>query len=485
MPDEKTDKTTSEEKSKPAPMVEEEPIVTEHEAVIGGKKLAYTVTTGKIPMRDENDEIEAQMFFMAYTAKKEKGVERPVMFTFNGGPGSPSLWLHLGALGPKRVKIEPDAEIPPAPFALVDNPHSWLGETDLVFIDPVGTGFSRAKTKEIGEKYWGLQGDIESVGEFIRLYLTRYERWMSPLYLVGESYGTTRAAGVAGHLIERGIAFNGIVLVSSVLNFQMSHHGQGNDIPYALILPTYTATAFYHGKLDKDLSRDLRSTLRKVEEWAVGEYLEALTKGDRISEASKRRIAARLSRFTGLGREFIERRNLRIDLGSFAKELLRDQRRTVGRLDSRFKGIDKNVAGDSYEHDPSMTAIMPAYTATFNHYVRTVLGYKTDQRYEIFGGIKSPWSWGNSIEPPDTSEALRKAMAMNPHMKIYIASGYYDFATPYFATYYTLDHMGIEPALRSNITTGEYEAGHMMYIHEPSLEQLKREVAGFISSSRG
>jgi len=476
-----------EEPKKPEPMVEETPVVTQHETKVGDQDFAYTVTTGRLPLRNDSGEILAQMFFMAYTKDGVADIgKRALMFSFNGGPGSPSLWLHLGALGPKRVKMEPDAAFPAPPYELVDNPHHWLADTDLVFIDPIGTGFSRAKTPEQAEHYWGVKTDIESVGEFIRLYLSRYERWASPLYLVGESYGTTRAAGIAGHLIDRGIAFNGIVLVSSILNFQTARFYKSNDLPFILFLPTYTATAFYHKKLGRRLGADLRKTLREVEAWALGEYAAALAKGDRLPPNERRRVIAKLAEYTGLSKEYVENRDLRIEIHPFCKELLRTEKRTVGRLDSRFKGFEQNHAAERPDHDPSMAALRPAYTAMFNQYVRTELGYKSDLEYTVFDGIKKPWDWGNAVDgPADTSEALRAAMARNPHMKVFIASGYYDLATPYFATEWTLAHMGINPTLRANITTAEYQAGHMMYIHEGSLRQLRADVHGFIRASRG
>lgn len=480
MAEDKTEAKEAKEPKKPEPFVEEEPVVTHHEAVLGGKKRKYTVTAGRMPLRNVEGEIEAQVFYIAYTLD-EPGSKRPLMFSFNGGPGSPALWLHLGALGPKRVSMDPQGEMPKPPFELVDNPHTWLEETDLVFIDPVGTGYSRAHTKEIGEKFWSLNGDIESVGEFIRLYLTRYERWSSPLYLVGESYGTTRAAGLSGHLVSKGIAFSGIVLVSSILNFQTTMFTKGNDLPYKLFLPTYAATAWYHGALDAKLQADLGDTLQEVEAWAMGEYAKALDQGDQLSASESARIGAKLARYTGLSRDYVAHANLRIKIHAFCKELLRKQRRTVGRLDSRFKGIDLDQTGQFFEHDPSMSALMPPYTSMFNQYVRANLGYKTDLEYQIFGGILSPWKFGEAREgAPDTADALRAALSKNPHMRVYIASGYYDLATPYFATEYTLAHMGLDPSLRANIETGEYEAGHMMYIHEPCLAQLKRDVAKFV-----
>ena len=479
---ESTEKKEKEEKK----LVEEEPVVTHHELELDGRKLVYSATVGRMPIIDEEGEIDALMSYTAYTLDGAEPGKRPLMFSFNGGPGSPSLWLHLGALGPYRIPMGDDATMPPPPYSVVPNLFTWLEHTDLVFIDPVGTGYSRAKNKEAAEKYWGVKADVESVSEFIRMYLTRCERWGSPLFLVGESYGTTRAAGISGYLVDRGVAFNGIVLVSSILNFQTARFHKGNDLPYLLFLPTYTATAFYHGKLDKKLGSDLIQTLREVEAFAMGEYASALSQGDLLPKDQRQQVVEKLARYTGLKPEFVDNTDLRIHIWMFCKELLRDQKRTVGRLDSRFKGIEDpmRMASDSPEHDPSMSALMPPYTAAYNHYNRSVLGYKTDLPYEIFGGVKKPWNWGSAGDGhPDTSESLRKAMAKNPHMKVYIASGYYDLATPYWATEYTLAHMGLDPEVRGNVTTGYYESGHMMYIHEPSLEQFRDEVAAFISAS--
>ncbi len=462
-----------------------EPIVTEHKLQIGQKTLDYTVTTGMMPIKSALGETEAGIFFMAYTAKSSK--PRPLMFSFNGGPGSSSVWLHLGAVGPKRVVMKSDGSLPPPPYKLEDNPDTWLAETDIVFIDPVGTGYSRPIKKDGGEKFWGLKGDIESIGEFIRMYLSRYERWASPLFLVGESYGTTRSAGLSGHLIEKGIAFNGIVLVSSILNFQTAHFSKGNDLPCVLFLPTYTATAWYHKKLSADLQKDLKKTLKQAEEWAISDYSNALAKGDHLTDKERKEVVMNLARFTGLRSEFVDQSELRINIHQFCKELLRDEKRTVGRLDSRFKGIDERAVGDHVTHDPSMSAIRPPYTAMLNDYIRTKLGYKTDLPYHILGGeskLWEKWDWGSAGEGhPDTSEALRDAFSKNPYMKVFVANGYYDLATPYFATEYTLSHLGLDPSLRPNISTGYYEAGHMMYIHEGMLKKLRDDVFKFLKSA--
>ena len=486
MPEETKDATKPakpEEKTIPLD-VDKEPIVTEHTIDIEGKKLDYTVTTGMLALRDEFGEVQAGVFFIAYTLKREGDPrERPLMFSFNGGPGSSSVWLHLGALGPKRVKMEEDGNLPPPPYLLVDNPHTWLEETDLVFIDPVGTGYSRPAKKENEQKYWGLKGDIESVGEFIRLYLTRYERWSSPLFLVGESYGTTRAAGLSGHLLDKGIAFNGIVLVSSILSFVTLRNFKANDLPPILFFPTYTATAWYHKKLAPDLQADLQRALRESEAFAIGDYAKALAQGTALPANERAKIVKKAARLTGLRPEFVDYSDLRVNILEFCKELLRDQKRTVGRLDSRFKGIDERASGAHPEEDPSMATIRPPYTAMFNDYVRRALGYKTDVPYNILAGIEK-WDWGSAGQGmPDTSESLRNAMSRNPHMKLFVASGYYDLATPYFATKYTLDHLGLDASLHDNVTTAEYEAGHMMYVHEGSLEKLKRDVSAFIENA--
>ncbi|HJP82563.1 MAG TPA: hypothetical protein VJ835_03580, partial [Fimbriimonadaceae bacterium] len=328
------EKKHEDEKPKTITFVEEMPVVTEHEIKIGSKTLKYKATTGRMPFKNEFDEIEAQVFYMAYTVESDSPAKRPLMFSFNGGPGSPSVWLHLGALGPKRVRMTEDDQFPPPPHELVDNEFTWLEHCDLVFIDPVNTGFSRAKTKEISDKHLGVQGDIESVSEFIRLYISRNERWASPLYLVGESYGTLRSAGISGYLIDRGIAFNGIILVSSILNYQTARFTKGNDLPYVLFLPTYAATAHYHGVIPK--RKNLRAFLKEVERFAIGEYASLLAQGDSISSATRKATIQKLARYTGLRPDFIDQSNLRINIHNFCKELLRTRKRTVGRIDSRF-----------------------------------------------------------------------------------------------------------------------------------------------------
>ncbi len=472
-------------KAKDAEKEEPAPIVTEHSILVNGEPLEYTVTTGRMPLRDENGVVEAFVFFMAYNIKVDPASpKRPLIFSFNGGPGSASVWLHLGAVGPKRVRMMPDGQMPAPPFVLEDNPLTWLEHADLVFIDPVGTGFSRPAKPELGKKFWSLKGDISSIGEFITRYLTKYQRWTSPLFLVGESYGTTRAAGLAGYLIDHGVAFNGIMLVSSILQFQTALFAHGNDLPYVLFLPTYTATAWYHKQLEADLQKSLADTLAEVEAWAAGEYASALAKGDKLVGEERAEIERKLARYTGLSLRYIADSDIRVPIFRFCKELLRDEKQTVGRLDTRFKGIDATPVSEYPDFDPSMSAIRPPYTATFNDYVRTKLGYETDLQYHILGGgINSKWEWNSDNSFAETGDALRGAMARNPHMRILVASGYYDLATPYFATDYTLSHMGLAPSQTANITTTFYEAGHMMYIDVKELERLKTDVASFIDST--
>lgn len=464
---------------------DEAPVVTKHTLKADGKTLSYSVTTGHMPIRNERSgEIEARIFFMAYTLDNPPA-GRPLMFSFNGGPGSASVWLHLGALGPKRVKMLDNGFLPPPPYELMDNESTWLTDTDLVFIDPVGTGYSRAAKQELASKFFGVQGDLESVGEFIRMYLGRYERWSSPLFLVGESYGTTRAAGLSNLLFEKGIGLNGILLVSNVMNFQTLLFAPGNDLPLTLIFPSYTATAWYHKKLPSDLqSKPLKQVLAEAEAFATGGLAGAFLRGDRMTAAERASVVTEFSRLTGLNRTFVEENNLRVELNEFLKELLRDQRLTVGRLDSRFTGIDRDASGNGTEFDPSMTAIRPPYTAAFNDYVRRDLGFKSDLEYYILGGgITSPWNWGTNNGFADTSVALNSAMRKNPYMKIFVGSGYYDMATPYFATEYNLAALGLDPAIRKNISVSYYEAGHMMYIEKNSLKKLKEDASKFIRSS--
>ena len=462
---------------------QESPVVTRHTFAIGGREMIYTATAGFLPLLNDAGEPEARVFYVAYTAgSPNPDRRRPLIFFLNGGPGASSVWLHLGAAGPRRVKMLEDGRLPMPPYRLVDNDSSWLDLGDLVFIDPVGTGYSRAAKADQAQKFFTQQGDIDSLGRFIRLYLTRLERWNSPLFLVGESYGAFRSAGLAEYLAEHGIALNGIVLVSSVMNFQTISFDNGNDLPYVLFLPSYAATAWYHGKLAPDLQSDLNKTLAAAELWASTEYLTALARGDRLSPEGRQAVVAKLAAFTGLDRSFIDNRNLRVDSRDFVRELLRDRRQVVGYMDSRFTA-DNLEPSSPHGFDPTVATIRPPYTATFNDYVRNELGFRSDLEYFTLGGGTGRWDYEVKNSYADTSDNLRSTLAKNPYMNVFVASGIFDLATPHFATEYTLSHLGLTPDLRKNFTTRQYRAGHMMYLESASLAKLKKDVAEFIAGA--
>jgi len=462
-----------------------EPVVTQHKLTLKDRVLNYTARAGVIPLKDEKGEIEAEIFFTAYELDgSEDKSKRPLTFAFNGGPGSSSIWLHMGALGPKRVLMEEEGWMPAPPYRLVPNEFTWLDETDLVFIDPVGTGYSRAAKEKLDKKFWSYQGDLDSVGEFIRLYLSRYQRWSSPLFLAGESYGTTRAAGLAGELIDKGITFNGIFLISTAMDLRTIFFMQGDDLPYQLFVPTYTATAWYHKKLDDQLlARELPDLLAEVEAWAESELTVALMKGDRIDTEEKTIVAGKLARYTGLELDYVLGTNLRIHIQRFCKELTRSERRSVGRLDSRFKGVEALEVTEQPEFDPSMLAISPPYTSTYNAYVRADLGVETDLVYETLSmSVNQKWEWEKG-RLPTTGEKLRSAIAKNPYLKVFVGQGYYDLATPHFATQYMVSHMNIDPKLRDNLQIQHYPAGHMFYLDLDSLGIFKEDAREFIQAS--
>ncbi|HTX89863.1 MAG TPA: hypothetical protein VMC09_01490 [Anaerolineales bacterium] len=487
----------AEEGKKPETEKKPEPkdnlVETRHSIKVHGTDLAYTVTTGTIVLKEETGDREketetekpkAQFFFIAYV---KDGVEdkskRPITFSFNGGPGSSSVWLHLGLLGPRRVEMGDAGKLLPPPYHLVDNEFTLLDLTDLVFIDPVSTGYSRPAEGQKAKEFHGFKKDIESVGDFIRLYATRYQRWTSPKFLAGESYGTTRAAGLSGYLQERhGLYLNGIMLVSSILDFGTADFFPGHDLPYIMFLPTYAATAWYHGKLRS--RKPLASLLKEVEKFSLNEYSLALGKGAALTDRDRRQVIAKLARYTGLSEDYLDRTDLRINIFRFCKELLRDRRRTVGRLDSRFTGIDRDSAGEFPEEDPSMSAIMGPYTATFYDYIRGELKYESDLPYEILTPKVSPWSYAEFENRfVNVAETLRKAISNHQALKVHVANGYYDMATPYLATQYTFSHMGLEKSLQANISMSYYEAGHMMYLHLPSIRRLRENLAKFIQDS--
>jgi carboxypeptidase C (cathepsin A) len=470
-----------------APAPKETLSETRHTITVDGATLEYKATAGTLVLKEEDGKARASIFFVAYTRTDVADPGRPVTFAFNGGPGSSSVWLHLGAFGPKRVQMKPDGEPLPPPYRLVDNDATLLDVTDLVFIDPVTTGYSRAAPGQDAKQFHGVQEDVRSVGEFIRLYTTKFKRWDAPKFLAGESYGTTRAAGLAGYLQDHdGMYLNGILLISSVLNFQTLRFDEGNDLPYALFLPTYTATAWYHKQLPPELQADLRKTLDEAEKFAQGEYTVALMKGDKLPPEERSALARKLARYTGLSEEFVDRSNLRIEIAHFTKELLRKRRRTVGRFDSRLLGRDLDAAGERPEYDPSYAAVQGAYTATLNQYLRSELGVEKDIPYEILTGRVRPWDFGDAKNRYlNVAPTLRQALAKNSDLRVFVANGYYDLATPYFATEYTFDHLGLGPGLTGHVTMAYYDAGHMMYIDRASHRKLKKDAAAFFAQALG
>jgi carboxypeptidase C (cathepsin A) len=477
---EKSDKAKEEKKP------EEKVVQTKHSIKIGGQEIRYTATAGTILLKLEDGTPKASVFYVAYIKDDVSDTaKRPVTFTFNGGPGSASIWLHLGAFGPRRVEMGDAGALLPPPYKLVDNEYSLLDVTDLVFIDPVSTGYSRAVPGEPPRQFHGVEEDIQSVGDFIRLYATRNKRWTSPKFLAGESYGTTRAAGLSGYLQQRyGMYLNGIILISSILNFQTAEFDTGNDRPYILYLPTYTAIAWYHKKLPSDLQGDLQKAIAESKVFAVGAYADALMSGDALPAAKRTEVAQKLSRLTGISADYIDRADLRIELQRFDKELMKRERRTVGRLDGRFTGIDADAAGEQPDYDPSLAAIVGPYSTTLNEYVRGELKFESDLPYEFLTGRERPWNY----EPyanryVNVAETLRRAMTQNQFLRVFVGKGYYDLATPFFAADYTFDHLGLDPTLRSHISGGYYEAGHMMYVHHDSLMKLKQDLAQFIQAS--
>jgi len=502
MPDTNADKDTSTEEVKdaddakePPPHHEEEFVATSHSVKIGRRKVAYTATAGRMLLREEEGKKQASFFFVGYTRDDvEDPAQRPLVFAFNGGPGSSSVWLHLGALGPRRVVLADDGMPVPPPGRLVDNEHSILDIADLVFIDPIGTGYSRAIPSDDAKQYHHFKKDIETVGEFIRAYLTKHDRWASPKFLAGESYGTTRSAGVAGHLFKRhGIYFNGLLLISSILNFQTAGFDpqtgtfrRGNDLPYVVFLPTYAASAWFHERLAKKYQKmPLRKFVEEVEAFAADEYAAALFQGDRLSPEAREDLAQRLAAYTGLSKRYILRYDLRIEILRFCKELLRDEGITIGRIDARYRGRGRFDDGDSMESDPSIDATMGLYTSALNDYVKRDLAYESDIPYEVLSEqVWQNWDYEDFKNAyVDVSEALREVMARNPFMKVFVANGFFDLATPHFATEYTFSHMGLAPEIRSNVEMAYYEAGHMMYVDLPSLAQLSTDLRTFIADA--
>jgi carboxypeptidase C (cathepsin A) len=457
---------------------------TQHTIKVGRKKLHYTATAGQLILKDDSGKQKAQVFFIAYKKKDKNTAGRPVTFAFNGGPGSSSVWLHFGAIGPKRVRLKEDGSTPPPPAALIDNEFTWLAFTDVVFIDPVGTGYSRALDKKKEKQFFDFKKDIESVGDFIRLYLTRYNRWLSPRFIAGESYGTTRAVGLTKYLHKtHGIDLNGILLVSPVLDFNTIMFNSSNNLSYVLAFPTYTAAAWYHKRLPSK-HMELNETLSEVENWVVNDYVVTLTKGNRLPPAQKEAIASRIANHTGLSQDYILKNNLKIPIGRFRKELFRNEKRVIGRMDARFTGPDTDAAGEASTYDPSLEMLIGIFSSAVNYYVRNDLKFESDIPYRYLNySVSRAWDWSTGINHGqgylNVSQALTDAIHINNHLRVFIASGYYDLATPYFAAKYTINHLGLDKDLRDNIRIRFYNAGHMMYIDLPSLKKLTADVSLF------
>lgn len=452
----------------------------------GEESFAYETTADCLPLLGADGKERARLFFVYYRKIGERAPEeRPVTFVYNGGPGSASLWLHLGALGPRRVDFAADGSALAATGQLLENEYSWLPFTDLVFVDPVGTGYSRPSEGHEQAEFSGVKEDIESVGDWIRAWTSTYGRWRSPKYLAGESYGTLRSAGLAAYLQDRHHLFlTGIVLVSTVLDFGTKSDAPGHDLPHVLLLPSLTATAWFHQRLPARLQElPLPEVLRAVEAFALGDYLSALARGDELPQERRGIVVTRLAEFTGLSAEFIDRAELRITLSRFVKELLRDQKRTVGRLDSRFLGHDRDAAGERYEYDPSMANIDGPFYSAINDYLRETLGYESPLPYESLAGAVGRWSYsGYENRHVNVGDELRQAMNKNPFLRVLNLAGVYDLATPYFAARYTLSHLGLPAERRDNLQQKLYFAGHMMYIHHESLVAMTRDVAEFYAT---
>ena len=471
---------------KPEP--EAKQYVTEHEARIGGKNIEYTVTAGTMLMSNDKDEPRALIGFTAYVAKGKDAGKRPIMFAYNGGPGSASLWLHMGILGPQRAVVTDAGFSSNGPYQRVNNEYSIIDEADLVMIDPVGTGFAKAVGKAEGKDFWGVDQDIKSVSEFIVKYLTENGRWASPKYILGESYGGMRSGGVAWYLLNNHfVALDGVILVSPFMEFTAGFAGMGIDLPHAMYLPTFAATARYHGALDP-MPPDLEAFMEEVRDFALNEYAAALLQGNRLPDAERQAILQKLSQYTGLSEEYWDRANLRINEDRFAKELMRETGTTTGRVDSRFAGNMINQIGESAVWDPMLTAIGPGYLAAFMDYYQNDLEVEDIGNYTVFGNIFLKWDWshrqpdiqGFKLPFPNTAVDLAYAMRQNPSMRVLVQQGYYDLATPHLATEYFIDHLEIPDELRDNIDIAMYEAGHMMYIHEPSMVKYKQDLAEFL-----
>jgi carboxypeptidase C (cathepsin A) len=462
----------------------EQAVVTHHSASIGGKHLNYTATAGNLIIRDDKNQPQASVFYVAYTLDGAVPGKRPLTFLYNGGPGSSSMWLHMGSFAPERIETASPQATAPAPYRMLPNPDSLLDKSDLVFVDAVGTGFSRPLGKATGKDFWGVDQDLSAFSRAITRYVSRNQRWNSPKFLFGESYGTTRSAALVDKLQDQGMAINGVILMSSILNYGI--RAPGYDEIYVGYLPSFAAAAWYHDKL-ANKPADLKSFLDEVRRYAAGPYAAALAQGQNLPQAQLDAVAQQLAVYTGLPVDYIKQANLRIDLGRFRKELLRDQRRTLGRFDSRFEGIDQDAAGENPDYDASDTGISGAFVAAFHDYLGSELKYHSELDYrptsdEIIGN----WDWKHKAagmrRPLPTAYVagdLAHAMDTNPNLKVLSLNGYFDFATPFYITEYDLAHMQLDPALRKNLSFDYYPSGHMIYLNPEALKQVKVDLSHF------
>ncbi len=490
--------TKTVEKEKPAeptpPPPKEEASVTDHTIKIGAQTIPYKATAATILLKNEKEEPTALIYYTAYTRTDAKDVfQRPISFVYNGGPGSASVWLHMGAFGPKRVVTSNAEPTPPPPYKLADNTAgTLLDKTDLVFIDPVGTGFSHAVGKAQDKDFWGIDSDVKSLAEFITIYVSRNDRWNSPKFLIGESYGTFRSAALSNYLQNHnGMYFNGIVLISSVLDLGTISFNPGTDLPYIFYLPSYAATAWYHKTLP-NRPDNVHALIDETKKFAVTEYASALMKGSQISPAEKADIAKKISRYTGLSEDYLIKANLRVNLPQFMEELQRSRGLTTGRLDARFSGFTYDLLAEYAQSDPQSDAITGAYTAAFNTYLRDELKFSLqDRKYHTISEEAEPaWDWkhkgGENFGfpgSPNVEGDLIQAMLTNPHLQVEVENGLYDLATPFVATEYTMEHLLLPEKLQKNIHLQYYDAGHMMYLHDDDLAKLKANVAAFIDAA--
>ena len=471
-----------------------EKFITKHSIKIDNKPISYTATVGTLILKNEKDEPIASFGYTAYTKDGETDMsKRPVTFSYNGGPGSSSMWLHMGVMGPRRVVVNDPSPNGPPPYKLEDNNYSILDVSDIVMMDPVGTGLSRAVGKGKNTDFWGVDGDIKSVSQFIKNYVNDNERWNSPKYLLGESYGTFRSAGVADFLQENfGISVNGIVLVSNVLDIRTLSFQPGDDLSYEVNLPTYAATAWYHNKVT-DKPAKLDDFLKVVRDFAFGEYAAALLKGDELGAEEREKVLNKLVAYTGLSKDYWDKANLRVNQPQFSQELLRNTGVAVGRLDSRYTGIAQDLLSEYAFNDPQSSDISPAFISAFMNYYTTELKVSKDKTYNTsaYSLPDFKWDWKHArsqglfgdASTPNTGPDLLNAMSNNPSMKVLVLNGIYDLATPFAGTEYTFDHLGLAKKIKSNITLKYYEAGHMMYIHNESAVKFKKDVSDFITGS--